>query len=143
MDVAGGSLEPFLELAGVWAKTDAFTETGGTLGLTVAEQDRNVTFATLGARFSGSYDTGGAMIRPQLSVAWRRASGDVEGTSTAAFGTSDFTVTGASLAEDTALIDAGVGFDITARASASVSYSGALSGDAKDHAVRAGLSVRF
>jgi autotransporter-associated beta strand protein len=142
-DFVGGSLEPFVEVAGVWAKTDAFTETGGTLGLSVAEQDRNVTFATVGARFSGAYDTGGAVIRPQLSLAWRRAGGDIEGTSTAAFGTSSFTVTGASLAKDTALIDAGVGFDITSAVTGSLSYSGAVSSDAKDHAVRAGLFVRF
>jgi uncharacterized protein with beta-barrel porin domain len=142
-EFAGGNLEPFVEVAGVWAKTDAFAETGGTLGLNVAGQDRSVTFATVGARFSGAYDTGGAMIRPQLSVAWRRASGDIEGNSTAGFGASNFTVTGASLAEDTALIDAGVGFDITSAVTGSLSYSGAVASDAKDHAVRAGLFVRF
>lgn len=143
MDIAGGRLEPFLEVAGVWAKTDGFAETGGTLGLDVAEQDRSVTFATVGARFTGAYDTGGAVIRPQLSLAWRRAGGDIEGASTGGFGASDFTVVGAGVAEDTVLIDAGAGFDITPSVTGSLSYSGALSSDAKDHAVRAGLFVRF
>jgi len=142
--VGPGNLEPFVEIAAVRSKTDAFTETGGTLGLSVSEQERDVTFATIGARYEASFDTGGgAVVRPQLSLAWRRAGGDIEGTSTAAFGTSGFTVVGAGVAKDTALIDAGAGFDITSSVTGSLSYSGAVSSDAKDHAIRAGLFVRF
>ncbi|MDP1631200.1 MAG: autotransporter domain-containing protein [Caulobacter sp.] len=137
--LGGAAFEPFLELAQVWFKSDAFSETGGTLALNVAEEDRSVFLTTIGARVSG----GGPVVRPHLSLAWRHASGDIEGTYAGAFGASAFTAKGASVAKDALLVDAGLGFDIAPAIKGMVSYGGVHSSDTEEYSARVGLSVKF
>lgn len=143
MTLGGAAFEPFGSIAGVKFESDAFSETGGNLALNVAGEDRRVVLTDLGARISGSVDAGDIAVYPKLSLAWRHASGDIEGTSTAAFGTTPFTVRGGDLAEDSAVIDAGVGIDLGRNGKAWLSYSGVLADESTSNSVMLGASFSF
>src|SRR5690606_34702336 len=107
------SLEPFANLAYANLSTDGFTEKGGAAALTSASQSTDSTFTTLGARASMSFDIGDAKAKARGMIGWRHAFNDTVPTATHAFAASDeFTVTGAPIAKDSAVIEAGLAFAI-------------------------------
>jgi fibronectin-binding autotransporter adhesin len=58
-------------------------------------------------------------------------------------GSIPFTITGAPIARNAALVEAGLDLVISANASLGVTYAGQLAEDARDHAFKANLAVRF
>jgi len=54
-----------------------------------------------------------------------------------------FGITGVPIAQDTALIEAGLGIEIAPDAKLSVSYQGQLAGDIQDNGIRGNLDWRF
>jgi fibronectin-binding autotransporter adhesin len=143
MQLGGFDVTPFADVAGVQLKTDAFNEIGGTLGLSVATQSRSVVLTDLGARWSGHFEGGGFTLYPELSVAWRHASGDITGVSKAAFGTSAFTVLGDDVAANAGAIKAGVSADLGKSGKVWLDYDGVIGNANTSNGVNLGASFKF
>lgn len=144
IDAPGVSIEPFANLAYVNFRADGFTETGGAAALTSNGQSRDTMFTTIGVRASTDFDLGTAKATARGMIGWRHAYGDVVPTSAHAFAGGDaFTVAGAPIATDTAMIEAGLDFTISPAATFGLSYTGEFGGGMHDSNARVNLSVRF
>ncbi|MBB4066111.1 autotransporter-associated beta strand repeat-containing protein [Gellertiella hungarica] len=144
VDLGNLRLEPFANLAHVRLNGDSWRETGGIGALSGDGDAQGVTFSTLGLRGEREIGLGEATGTLHGTIGWRHAMGDTVPRSTHGFAGSDlFTVGGAPIARDSLLIEAGLGFDFTPAATLELSYTGQLSGDARDHGVKAELNVRF
>ncbi len=138
------SFEPFANLAYVNVHTDGFTEKGGAAALSVRGGSDDMTFTTLGLRLATDFDLGTAKATARGLIGWRHAYGDVTPAVVQAFSGSDaFSVAGAPIARDSALIEAGVDFAITPAATLGIAYQGQIASTARDHGVRADLAIRF
>ena len=140
IDTAAASFEPFANLAYVNVRTDAFTETGGAAALSQASSNTDATFTTLGIRASGDFALGTVNATARGMIGWRHAFGDVTPLSTLAFAGSDaFTVAGAPIARDAAVIEAGLDFAIAPKATLGVSYTGQFGSGVSDNGAEAGF----
>ena len=138
------SFEPFANLAHVNLHTDGFTEKGGAAALTVRGGSDDLTFTTLGLRVAADFALGTAKATARGLVGWRHAYGDVTPAVVQAFSGSDaFSIVGAPIARDSALIEAGIDFAVTPAATLGIAYQGQIASSARDHGVRADLAVRF
>ncbi|MBR2691971.1 MAG: autotransporter domain-containing protein, partial [Aquamicrobium sp.] len=90
------------------------------------------------------FDIGSTKATVRGMIGWRHAYGDVTPTISQAFtGSSAFTIAGAPIARDAAVIEAGLDFAIAPQATLGLSYHGQVGSKASDHGVRADLSVKF
>ena len=146
MPYGGAGIEPFAGLAWVHTDTDAFSERGGAATLRGASADRNAGYSTLGLRVATSFVTpSGAVLSPRASVAWQHTFGDVIATQNLAFLSTGagFSVSGAPLARDVAVVEAGLDWAISPAAHLGVFYTGTIGSDARDHAVKGKLTWSF
>ncbi|MFE0015928.1 autotransporter domain-containing protein [Mesorhizobium sp. NPDC059054] len=138
------AFEPFANLAYVNVHTNGFTEQGGISALSVYGGSNDITFTTLGLRASTDFDIGSAKATARGTIGWRHAYGDVTPTISQAFtGSNAFSIAGAPIARDAAVLEAGLDFAIAPAATLGVSYHGQVGSRASDHGVRADLSVKF
>lgn len=137
--------EPYANLSYVRLKTDGFDEDGQTAAALSMESDTtDTTFSTLGFRASTTFDLGSIPTTARADLGWRHAAGDVNPVSTASFlGSNAFTVTGAPIAKDTAIIEAGLDFALSKDATLGVSYSGQFGSGAQRNGFNASLKVSF
>lgn len=137
--------EPYANLSYVRLKTDGFDEDGQTAAaLSMNSDTMSTTFSTLGVRASTGFDLGTIPTTARADIGWRHASGDVNPGSTASFvGSNAFTVAGAPIAKDTAIIEAGLDFSLSEDATLGVSYSGQFGSGAQRNGVNASLKVSF
>jgi outer membrane autotransporter protein len=140
-----GALEPFAGLAYVHAGTDRFTETGSVGALRSGGIDEDVTFSTLGFRAATTVQAGGIEIAPRLSLAWRHAFGASAPGLALSFVTTGtaFGINGVPIAEDSALIEAGLDFVLGPDARLGVSYNGQIASDVDDHGISGSLFWQF
>jgi outer membrane autotransporter protein len=138
------SFEPFANLAHVRVKTDGFTEKGGIAGLTARSETTDTTFTTLGLRASAPFALGATDVEARGTIGWQHAYGDITPASTLAFATGNaFSTSGVPIAEDTALVEAGVDFRLSRQATLGVSYTGQFGSGLTQNAVDAKLGVKF
>lgn len=138
------SFEAFAGLAHVNLDTDSFVERGGAARLSARDQTADTTFTTLGLRASTSFDIGGIPAGARSTLGWRHALGDTTPLSTHAFTAGDvFTVAGAPIAKDAAIIEAGLDFRLTKDATLGFSYDGQIASSAQQHGFNAKLRVSF
>lgn len=137
--------EPFARLAYVHVETGAFTESGGAAALASSDVDQSLGLSTLGVRMAATMHIAGAEVVPHASLAWQHAFGDVEPAATLAFasGGAAFTVLGAPLAPDSALLDVGLTVSVAPDATLGLAYSGQLASDATDNAVTGRFNWQF
>jgi len=79
-------------------------------------------------------------------LGWRHVFGDVTPESTLAFASAPslpFTIAGAPIARDAAVIEAGLDWKLTPNATAGISYSGQFGNRDEDNAVKGKLEVAF
>ena len=136
-----GYIEPFVGVAVVRTKTDAFVEAGGPAALRSGGEERTVTLSTLGARFevrpAAGFSLGGM-------VGWRHGFDDIEPTSRLAFaGGGGFLIQGVSPSRDVAVVDVRARVRLAPRVSGSLSYDGVLGDGGQDHAVKVGITMVF
>lgn len=144
LQAGGATIEPFANVAYVGLRTDGFSETGGAAALTSGGSFADATFTTLGARASTDFTVGGVVATAKGSAGWRHAFGDTTPGSTLAFaGGGAFTVLGVPIAQDSAVIDAGVDVSLAPSVDLGVSYGGQFGAGASDQSVRGTLNVRF
>ncbi len=78
------------------------------------------------------------------TLGWRHAFGDTTPLSTHALAGADpFAIAGVPIAEDTAVIGAGLKLDLTDKASLGLTYRGQIASDAYQHGINAKLNVGF
>jgi subtilase-type serine protease len=146
-EMRGAAIEPFAGLAWVNLNTDDFTEKGGASALTGSSGSSDVGYTTLGIRLARDFVLqNGMVLVPRASLAWQYAFGDLTPEASLAFADAsnmNFTVAGAPIAQNAALIDAGVDLRLSERARLGLSYYGQLSADAQQNAVRGDFSWRF
>ncbi len=136
--------EPFANVAYVASRTNGFSESGGAAALTGDVERAAVTFATLGARAQGEWQTPLAPAIWHASVGWRHAMGDLDSTSTVAFSGGDaFSVAGTPLESDAAVVDAGIDMKLSQSISLALTYGGAFGSQASSHTVKATLQGRY
>ncbi|MGN7964208.1 autotransporter outer membrane beta-barrel domain-containing protein, partial [Brucella sp. 22210] len=137
--------EPYAGLAYLHLKTDGFDETGQTAAaLSVQSGTTDTSFSTLGFRASTEFALGSITATARTDLGWRHAYGDITPVSTASFiGSNAFTVSGLPIAEDAALIEAGLDFKLTDDATLGLSYNGQFASGAKQNGFNAKLSVSF
>ncbi|WP_162901446.1 autotransporter domain-containing protein [Breoghania sp. L-A4] len=145
LDTAFARFEPFAGLALVHQHNDGFSESGGAAALTVSSASQTLGVTTLGARAERQFAATGTLTASLAgTLGWRHAIGDVSAGSTMRFAGGDaFTITGAPIDRDTALIEAGLKLGLGDNARLDISYQGELGARAQDHGVKAGFSARF
>ncbi|SAI05168.1 autotransporter [Bordetella ansorpii] len=137
------SVEPFAGLAYANQRMRGYDE-DGTAGLKGKKDSDGTLFSTLGARVSGQFTLGGADATAHGALGWRHAYGSVRPTVTQAFdGGNDFTVAGTPIARDAALVEAGLDLRVGRNTTVGVAYQGQLGDGARQHGVKAQVSVRF
>ncbi|RUY28604.1 autotransporter outer membrane beta-barrel domain-containing protein [Mesorhizobium sp. M7A.F.Ca.US.001.04.2.1] len=143
-DAGQFKFEPFANLAYVSVHTDGFTETGGATALTSIGTSTDATFTTLGLRGSSDFAFGGMNVTARGMLGWRHAFDDVTPTSTFAFAGGDqFTIAGMPIARDSAVIEAGLDFNMSANATLGLSYTGQFGGGTVDQGAKVDLAVKF
>lgn len=138
------AFEPFVNLAYVNFKTDAFAETGGAAALVSRKTDTDDTFTTLGVRASSDFMLGNVTTAARGMLGWRHAFGDTTPHSNLAFtGSSAFAISGVAIAKDTLVLEAGLDFKLSPQATIGVFYSGQFAGKAQDNTFKADISFKF
>jgi len=141
---AAGTFEPFANLAYVNLDTDGFTEEGGAAALHSHGTDSEVTFTTVGVHAATNLDLGSAQMVIGGTLGWRHAFGDTLPAASLAFaGSEAFTIAGVPIAEDAAIIEAGLGLELAPNAALGLAYQGQIAEDSAQHGVKGDLTIRF
>jgi fibronectin-binding autotransporter adhesin len=136
-------IEPFVNLAHVSLHGSDFIEQGGAAALSGASGPTGVSFTTLGLR--GEHSLVGTMdLTLRGMLGWRHTFGDTTPESANAFSAGDdFTIAAVPIAENAAVIEAGLELKLTPDAIFGVSHTGQIASDAYDPGFKADLAVRF
>ncbi len=139
------ALEPFAGLAYVSIDTGSFKENGALAGLRGSGTDQDVGYSTLGLRAAATMAWNSVTVTPHVSAAWQHAFDDLTPGAALAFASTGigFDVTGVPLAEDTALIEAGLNLALGLNTTAGISYSGQFGDGVQDNAVKGRLTWLF
>ena len=144
VDLGLAEIEPFAGLAWVGLNTDSFTEDGDAAALAGQSQDMSTFFTTLGTRGSAQIEIGTLPLELTGALGWRHAYGDVTPLATASFdGGAAFTVEGAPVTRDVALLEAGASLSLSGMTQLAVGYKGQVGDNAHKHALNLRLSARF
>ncbi|NIJ42096.1 outer membrane autotransporter protein [Parvibaculum indicum] len=137
-------IEPFVKLAYVHLKTDAYDETGGAAALAASSQTAHATFTTLGLRGEHRVSMGQGTVRLTGSGGWRHAFGHVPTTRHAfASGSTAFTVAGVPVAGDAFVFDFGAATNLAADIAVGLSYGGRFGDGFLDQGLSATITVPF
>lgn len=144
LDTAVANFEPFAGLAHVSVRHDAFAEQGGAAALHSVATTNDVTFATLGLRAAAAAHVGGIEAAARGMIGWRHAFGDVTPYSALALaGGNAFTIGGTPIARDALVLEAGLDVAVSPNTKFGLGYNGQIASNARDHAVKADLTVKF
>ncbi|MFC7398203.1 autotransporter-associated beta strand repeat-containing protein [Chelatococcus sp. GCM10030263] len=143
IDAGRFAFEPFANLAYVNLHTDGFTENGGTAALKGRSDDTMTTFTTLGLRAATDLAFGNVGFKARGSLGWRHAFGDTPVATLSFLGGSAFGIAGVPIANNAAVLDAGLDFGISEEALLGLSYGGQFSTSAVDQSVRGNFSLKF
>lgn len=143
-DTRQGALEPFANLAYVRFGNESFGETGGVTALSGRDGDLDALFTTLGIRGSTRFDIGGTIATLHGSLGWQHVEGDDVPQSAMVFAGGDaFTIHGAPIAQDVALVRAGLDFAVKPNATLGIAYSGQYGSGRHDNGITGHFSIRF
>ncbi|WP_146160896.1 autotransporter domain-containing protein [Ensifer sp. NM-2] len=136
--------EPFANLAYVQLNRDGFAEHGGAAALVGSDASQDTTFTTLGLRAASSFDLGGVLATARGTIGWKHAFGDTLPLSSNGFSSaSTFTIAGVPIAEDAAVLEAGLDFALTPDANLGLIYAGQFASGVSDQTFKANLSLKF
>ncbi|WP_180901139.1 autotransporter outer membrane beta-barrel domain-containing protein [Martelella soudanensis] len=137
--------EAFGGLAYVATSTGSFSEGGDLTALAGGDETQANTLSTIGLRFARVFAIGEGGLRANATIGWQHAFGDLDPGVSLAFAESGagFTVLGAPIARDAAVLALGFDFALTQRASLSLGYNGRIGGGVAENAAFAALSVSF
>ena len=138
-------VEPFVGGLVESINTSSFAETGGVAALNGQSRTYDFGATTLGVRAEVGL-TNNMPLTVRGLLGWRHVFGDVTPSSVMAFAsapTTLFSIGGAPIYRDAAVIEAGIDWRLTAKASLGVYYSGALSTQGADNAIKGRFEARF
>jgi len=145
VEAAGVALEPFAGLSYVNYDSDTAKEKGG-VGRLKGDADQDITFSTVGLR-AGKRITlaNGGQFTPRAAIGWRHAFGDTKPDADLTFidGGASFTTQGVPIARDSAVLEAGVDFQVSEAGKLGIGYSGQVSKESRDHAITISFSMGF
>lgn len=137
-------LEPFVGLAWSDLRTRGFAESGGDAALSGESGSTQQTYTTLGLRAAQGFDAAGRQGRVFGTVGWRHVFGDVKPESVMAFDAGQpFTVAGAPVGRDAALVELGAEMEVARTASVRLGYAGQYAGDSREHTLTANVRWQF
>lgn len=138
------TITPYGNAALVSIATDGFTETGGSAALSSAAAVNTFGITTLGLRGSiKSASEGGTLVDVHAGIGWQHVFGSTPTAANAFAGGSPFTVTGAPIAANAAVLSAGIGADLASGVMLSLDYNGQLAATGQSHAAKATISGSF
>ncbi|MFC3441282.1 autotransporter domain-containing protein [Sphingobium rhizovicinum] len=139
--VGPATIEPIAGLAYVHLDSSTDVERGGAAKLLVHGKNSQVLFSTLGGRFSASLTPkADTIVALTGSAAWRHASSNRTALASMAFVDGDrFAITAPPIAKDVAAVDLGVEARLKSGPVLSLSYSGQIGDNLRDHGVKASL----
>jgi outer membrane autotransporter protein len=143
--MGGMALEPFGGLAYVSIDSDRFRERGGALASLRGDTNQDVDYSTVGLRAATIMHWGEMLVTPHVSAAWQHAFDDVTPEAALAFASTGigFNIAGVPLAEDSALLDAGLDVALGDRTTAGVSYTGQYGDGVTDNGVKGRFTWLF
>jgi outer membrane autotransporter protein len=145
IDLDGGMIEPFANIARVHVASDGFTETGEDAALEAENASSAATYATLGLRGASEFSIGGVTIMGRGSIGWRHAVDSESASSSLMYvsGSDGFTIHGVTVAEDLALLEAGFDLNLSPTAALGITYSGQFGSDYSHQALEAKFRLAF
>ncbi len=144
VETAFAAFEPFANLAYVSLDTDSSGEWGGAAALTTRGNDMETSFTTLGLRAERDMVLGSFATTLRASAGWRHAFGDITPVATQAFlGSAAFDTTGVALAEDAAVVEAGLDVHVGAGATLGVAYTGQYGDGVTENGFNASFKLSF
>ncbi|MFG1428206.1 autotransporter domain-containing protein [Roseixanthobacter glucoisosaccharinicivorans] len=143
--VGAYAFEPFAGLAYVNVAGGSFLESGGAAALSVSTGGMDTVYSTLGLRVATTMQAWGRTLTPHATLGWQHAFGDTTPTSAMQFlgGTSPFSVSGVPIAEDALLLEAGLSYAFSEKATFGVSYTSQLASTAAQNAFTAQFALKF
>lgn len=143
-DFGAVAVEPFGGLAYVGLDAGGFGERGGAAALTASGGSTSVGFSTLGVRTSARFDIAGYAFTASGSLGWRHAFGSTTPSAALAFaGSAPFSVAGAPIARDAAVVEAGLSSTLGENLALGISYTGQFGSGLQSQGVRGNLSLKF
>ncbi|WP_421723265.1 autotransporter outer membrane beta-barrel domain-containing protein [Bauldia sp.] len=140
-DMPSATITPFGGVSYVNLHTDSFTETGGSAALAAKSDTSQTTFTTLGLRSSVPLSRS---VQAHGMAGWRHAFGDIDPTTVFTLDASDpFTITGAPIAENALVVEAGLDAALSGSVTGGVSYQGQVGDGVEAHGGVARLAARF
>lgn len=138
------TLEPFVGLAWSDLRTRGFSESGGPAALSGESGSTQQTNTTLGLRAAQAFEAAGRQGRVYGTVGWRHVFGDVKPESVLAFDAGQpFTVAGAPIGRDAALVELGAEMAIARGATLGLGYSGQYAGGSREHSANVNVRWQF
>lgn len=128
------TLEPYAGLAWAGQRNRAFQEKGGSAALSGDSQCLRTATTTLGMRLRQALSAGAFQGTLTAGAGWRRAFGNLHPVSTLAFDAGEaFTVTGAPIARNAALLETGLQARAGRNATVGLNYAGQFGSGNRDH----------
>ena len=119
-----------------------FSESGGSAALSGESSKNDTTTTTLGLRGKQAVTLGTLAGSVSAGLGWRHAFGDLTPTSRLAFDAGQaFTVTGAPISRDAALVELGADLAVSRGATIGLAYAGQYASANRDHTGR--IEVRW
>lgn len=147
IDLGWSTVEPLAGLRYTWLRQDAFTETGaGSIGLQAEAQSAQSLLGSLGLRLTKSLALGSGRVALEARGRWQHEFLDDTVVLDASFTgapAASFAVQGARMARDSAILGAGVSFQLDRKLTLFADYDVRLNSDVTAHAATAGLRVTW
>lgn len=144
LETAVAAIEPFANLSYVSLDTDSYGEWGGGAALSSSGTDMETSFTTLGLRAEKQLLLGAFTTTLRGAAGWRHAFGDITPVATQAFlGSAAFDTTGVAIAQDAAVLEAGLDMQVGAGATLGVAYGGQFGDGVSENGFNANFKVSF
>ena len=143
--LAASWAEPFVGVAGVSLRTEAFSETPGPASLVSNSRSYGYGITTLGFRGEASLYAS-APLTANAMIGWQHVFGDETPNANLAFASlpfDAFTIAGAPIAGNALALEVGLDWRLTRNLKLGVNYSSLLSSSASLNAVKAKLEANF
>ena len=140
------TLTPTLGLDYVRLHTEAFTESGSMLPLSLSSQESDSLQSVLGGTIAYGFCWKGVQWKPYLQAGWNHEMLDPSQAATARFASGAgglFTVYGYDVDRESASFGAGIDAILTKALSADFSYNGQVNSNYQSHSFEAGLKIAF
>lgn len=139
----GLAFEPFAQLALLRISQGAATEQGGAAALRLLSDDQDLGFTTLGLRAEAQL--GELPLFARGLVGWRHGFGELTPRALTSFvaGTTLARVYGTPIDRDALVAEASIDWRLGRNTTLGLAYSAALGENARDHALRGRIEVRF